>query len=326
MSVFWRDRPVLVTGATGLLGGCLVRQLNEGGADVVCIVRDWVPQSEVVRSRLIDRVKTVRGDVRDRDLLERVLGEYEIDTVIHLAAQTIVGIANRNPVSTFETNILGTWTLLEACRRSPAVKQIVVASSDKAYGDHDKLPYTEEAALQGRHPYDVSKSCADLIAQSYGATFGVRVAITRCGNFYGGGDLNWNRIVPGTIRAVLRGERPIIRSDGQYIRDYFYAEDGALANMLLAERLASNPDLRGQAFNFSNETQIGVLELVQQILTMMHSSLQPDIRGEATNEIRHQYLSAAKAREVLGWRPQFTLEEGLRRTIGWYREFLSSGG
>jgi len=303
-----------------------VRQLNEGGADVVCIVRDWVPQSEVVRSRLIDRVKTVRGDVRDRDLLERVLGEYEIDTVIHLAAQTIVGIANRNPVSTFETNILGTWTLLEACRRSPAVKQIVVASSDKAYGDHDKLPYTEEAALQGRHPYDVSKSCADLIAQSYGATFGVRVAITRCGNFYGGGDLNWNRIVPGTIRAVLRGERPIIRSDGQYIRDYFYAEDGALANMLLAERLASNPDLRGQAFNFSNETQIGVLELVQQILTMMHSSLQPDIRGEATNEIRHQYLSAAKAREVLGWRPQFTLEEGLRRTIGWYREFLSSGG
>ena len=326
MSVFWRDRPVLVTGATGLLGGCLVRQLNEGGADVVCIVRDWVPQSEVVRSRLIDRVKTVRGDVRDRDLLERVLGEYEIDTVIHLAAQTIVGIANRNPVSTFETNILGTWTLLEACRRSPAVKQIVVASSDKAYGDHDKLPYTEEAALQGRHPYDVSKSCADLIAQSYGATFGVRVAITRCGNFYGGGDLNWNRIVPGTIRAVLRGERPIIRSDGQYIRDYFYAEDGALANMLLAERLTSNPDLRGQAFNFSNETQIGVLELVQQILTMMHSSLQPDIRGEATNEIRHQYLSAAKAREVLGWRPQFTLEEGLRRTIGWYREFLSSGG
>ena len=326
MSVFWRDRPVLVTGATGLLGGCLVRQLNEGGADVVCIVRDWVPQSEVVRSRLIDRVKTVRGDVRDRDLLERVLGEYEIDTVIHLAAQTIVGIANRNPVSTFETNILGTWTLLEACRRSPAVKQIVVASSDKAYGDHDKLPYTEEAALQGRHPYDVSKSCADLIAQSYGATFGVRVAITRCGNFYGGGDLNWNRIVPGTIRAVLRGERPIIRSDGQYIRDYFYAEDGALANMLLAERLASNPDLRGQAFNFSNETQIGVLELVQQILTMMGSSLQPDIRGEATNEIRHQYLSAAKAREVLGWRPQFTLEEGLRRTIGWYREFLSSGG
>jgi CDP-glucose 4,6-dehydratase len=326
VSIFWRDRPVLVTGATGLLGGWLVRQLNESAADVVCIVRDWVPQSEVVRSRLIDRVKTVRGDVRDRDLLERVLGEYEIDTVIHLAAQTIVGIANRNPVSTFETNILGTWALLEACRRSPAVKQIVIASSDKAYGDHDKLPYTEEAALQGRHPYDVSKSCADLIAQSYGATFGLPVAITRCGNFYGGGDLNWNRIVPGTIRAVFRGERPIIRSDGQYIRDYFYAEDGALANMLLAERLASNRDLRGQAFNFSNEIQIGVLDLVRQILTMMGSSLQPDIRGEATNEIRHQYLSAAKAREVLGWRSQFTLEEGLRRTIGWYREFLSSGG
>jgi CDP-glucose 4,6-dehydratase len=326
MSEFWRDRPVLVTGATGLLGGWLVRMLDDRGADVVCIVRDWVPQSEIVRSRLIERVKTVRGDVRDRDLLERALGEYEIDTVIHLAAQTIVGIANRNPVSTFETNVLGTWSLLEACRRSPSVRQIVVASSDKAYGDHDVLPYTEEAPLQGRHPYDVSKSCADLIANTYGATYGTPVAITRCGNFYGGGDLNWNRIVPGTIRAVIRDERPIIRSDGQYIRDYFYAEDGALANMLLAERLASDRELGGQAFNFSNEIQVTVIDLVRRILTMMGSALEPDIRGEANNEIRHQYLSARKARDVLGWRPQFTLDEGLQRTIGWYREFLSAGG
>ncbi len=183
----------------------------------------------------------MRGDVRDQALLERALGEYEIDTVIHLAAQTIVGIANRNPVSTFEANIAGTWALLEACRRSPLVKQIVVASSDKAYGDHEVLPYDEETPLDGRHPYDVSKSCADLIAQSYAHTYGLPVAVTRCGNFYGGGDLNWNRIVPGTIRSVLRGQRPVIRSDGQYVRDYFYVEDGAAAYMMLAEALAARP-------------------------------------------------------------------------------------
>src|SRR4030095_12885901 len=263
---FWQDRPVLVTGATGLLGGWLVRRLLDQRADVVCLVRDWVPQCELVRARLIEKVKVVRGDVRDQSLLERTLGEYEIDTVLHLAAQTIVGIANRNPVSTLETNIAGTWSLLEACRRSPLVKQIVVASSDKAYGEHEQLPYSETAPLQGQHPYDVSKSCADLIAQSYAATYNLPVAITRCGNFYGGGDLNWNRIVPGTIRSVLRNQRPIIRSDGLFVRDYFYVEDGAAVNMVLAEALAANQDLRGQAFNFSNEIQVTVLELVERLL------------------------------------------------------------
>ncbi|MEJ5246861.1 GDP-mannose 4,6-dehydratase [Caldilinea sp.] len=325
MSNFWRDRPVFVTGATGLLGGWLVKRLLEAGADVVCLVRDWVPQSELVQARLMERVKVVRGDVREQALLERALGEYEIDTVFHLAAQTIVGVANRNPVATFETNIQGTWSLLEACRRSPQVRQIVAASSDKAYGDQEVLPYTEEAPLQGRHPYDVSKSCADLIAHAYAHTFGLPVVITRCGNFYGGGDLNWNRIVPGTIRSVLRGERPVIRSDGNYVRDYFYVEDGAAAYMLLAERLAENPALRGEAFNFSNELQITVLELVEKILRRMGSSLTPEIRNEASNEIRHQYLSAEKARRVLGWRPLFTLEEGLDRTIAWYREFFAHG-
>src|ERR1700754_1729302 len=260
---FWRDRPTLVTGATGLLGGWLVRQLFAAEADVVCVVRDWVPQSEFVRARLMDRVKVVNGDVRSQSLLERALGEYEIDTVIHLAAQTIVGIANRNPVSTFKTNIAGTWALLEACRRSPTVKQIVVASSDKAYGEHKQLPYAEDAPLMGRHPYDVSKSCADLIAQSYAATYDLPVAITRCGNFYGGGDLNWNRIVPGTIRSVLRGQRPVIRSDGQSIRDYFYVEDGANAYVTLAEALAARPELAGRAYNFSNEVQVTVLDLAR---------------------------------------------------------------
>ena len=320
---FWQDRPTFVTGATGLMGDWLVRRLLGLGADVVCLVRDWVPQSELVRSRLIEQVKVVRGDVREQALLERVLGEYEIDTVFHLAAQTIVSIANRNPVSTLETNIQGTWALLEACRRSPAVRQVVLASSDKAYGDQEKLPYNETMSLQGRHPYDVSKSCADLIAQAYAATYALPVVITRCGNFYGGGDLNWNRIVPGTIRSVLRGQRPVIRSDGHYVRDYFYVEDGAAAYMLLAERLAQNPALRGEAFNFSNETPVMVLELVEQILSLMGSNLVPDVRNKVTNEIREQYLNAEKARRLLGWRPLFSLEEGLRATIAWYERFLT---
>jgi CDP-glucose 4,6-dehydratase len=321
-SPFWRDRPVFVTGGSGLVGVWLVRRLLEAGADVVCLMRDWVPQSELVRARLIDRVKVVRGDVCDQDLLERVLGEYEVDTVIHLAAQTIVGIANRNPVSTFRTNIEGTWALLEACRRSPAVRQIVVASSDKAYGDQPNLPYDETTPLEGEHPYDVSKSCADLIARAYAKSYGMPVCVTRCGNFYGGGDLNWNRIVPGTIRSVVRGERPVIRSDGSFIRDYFYVEDGAAAYMLLAERMAARPELWGEAFNFSNELQITVLDLVHRILNLMSSSLTPDVRNEASNEIVHQYLSAEKARRMLQWSPMFTLDEGLRRTIAWYRDFI----
>lgn len=318
----WRDRPTLVTGGTGLVGSWLTRRLVSSGASVVCLVRDWVPQSEVVRSGTIEHVTVVRGDICDRELIERTLGEYEIDTVFHLAAQTIVGIANRNPISTFESNIAGTWNMLEACRRSPAVKAVVIASSDKAYGGQLKLPYAEETPLEGRHPYDVSKSCADLIAQAYGNSYGSPVAITRCGNFYGGGDLNWNRIVPGTIRSVLRGERPVIRSDGQFVRDYFYVEDGAAAYMLLAEHLLTKGDLRGQAFNFSNEIQVTVNELVTLILRTMNSSLEPEIRNEASNEIRHQYLSAELARTKLGWRPLFTLEEGLKRTIEWYRDFL----
>jgi CDP-glucose 4,6-dehydratase len=322
---FWLDRPTLVTGATGLVGSWLVARLVAAGADVVCLVREWIPQSEMVRSSLLDRVKIVRGDVRDQALLERVLGEHEINTVIHLAAQTIVTIANRNPVSTLETNVAGTWCLLEACRRSPLVRQIVMASSDKAYGDHTDLPYTEETPLVGRHPYDVSKSCADLIAQAYATTYGSPVAITRCGNFYGGGDLNWNRIVPGTIRSVLRGQRPVIRSDGSFIRDYFYVEDGAMAYMMLAEKLAADPALGGRAFNFSNEIQINVRDLVALILKHMDSGLQPEVRNEASHEIVHQYLSAAAARRDLGWKSGFSLDDGLRRTIQWYRSFFQHG-
>lgn len=319
---FWRDRAVLVTGATGMLGSWLVRRVLGQSASVVCLVRDWVPQSELARTGLIEEVTVVRGEIEDRDLLERTLGEYEIETVFHLAAQTIVTIANRNPISTFESNVRGSWNILEACRRSPGVKALVMASSDKAYGEQEVLPYSEEMPLRGRHPYDVSKSCADLLAQSYAATYQLPVAITRCGNFYGGGDLNWNRVVPGTIRSVIRGERPVIRSDGEYVRDYFYVEDGAAAYMLLAEQLTCNPDLRGEAFNFSNETQISVNDLVKLILRKMSSDLKPEIQNKVSNEIRCQYLSAERARRMLRWAPQFSLDDGLERTIAWYREVL----
>ena len=322
MENFWKDRTTFITGATGLIGGWLTKKLYEAGADVVCLIRDDVPQSELVRTNLINKVKVVRGDICDRDLMERIMGEYEVDTVMHLAAQAIVGIANRNPVTTFEANIQGTWSVLEACRRSPKVKQIVLASSDKAYGDQEILPYYENTPLQGIHPYDVSKSCADLIAHSYAHSYGLPVVITRCGNFYGGGDLNWNRIVPGTIRSIINGKKPVIRSDGKFVRDYLYVEDGAAAYMLLAEKLANNPSLKGEAFNVSNQQPVTVIDLVNKILLAMNSPLLPEIKNEVSNEIREQYLDASKVNTMLNWKPQFDLDTGIQKTIQWYKDFL----
>lgn len=320
----WRDRSVLVTGATGLLGGWLAEALLARGASVVGIVRDGVPRSRLVTERVIDRIAVARGDVTDGALVERVLAEYEVECVFHLAAQTIVTIANRAPLSTFDTNVRGTWTVLEACRRVPTVKRVVVASSDKAYGEHAVLPYDESAPLQGRHPYDVSKSAADLIAQAYWHTFGLRVAVTRCGNLFGGGDLNWSRIVPGTIRSVLYGERPVIRSDGRLVRDYLYVEDAVDAYLLAAESLAGSDDAAGQALNVSYEQPLGVREMVERILAVMdRRDLAPVILDETTNEIREQYLRAERARKLLGWTPRVALEEGLARTVAWYRAFLS---
>jgi CDP-glucose 4,6-dehydratase len=321
---FWDDTNVFVTGCTGILGSWLTRELVRRGANVVGLVRDRVPRSLILNSAEWNAVTAVHGAVEDLELVERALNEYEIETVFHLAAQTIVGTANRSPLSTFESNIKGTWVLLEAARRTRTVKRVVVASSDKAYGEHERLPYDETFALQGRHPYDASKSCADLLAQSYHATWELPVAITRCGNLYGGGDLNWNRIVPGTIKSLLRRERPVIRSDGTYVRDYFYVMDAVYAYLALAERM-EDPKLWGEAFNFSNELQITVLELVRVLRELMRSTdIEPAILGEARAEIPHQYLSAEKARRVLGWRPAYDLERGLRETIEWYREFLSS--
>ncbi|WP_210317590.1 GDP-mannose 4,6-dehydratase [Salinarimonas ramus] len=320
---FWRDRRVLVTGATGLVGSHLTRELVSLGCDVVALVRDWVPGSPLLSEEWAGAVTLVRGDVCDQAAMERILGEHEIASVVHLAAQTIVPIANRNPVSTFETNVAGTWRLLEAARRSPKVSEFVLASSDKAYGQAAVLPYTEETPLAGLYPYDASKSCADLIAQSYAATYGTPVAITRCGNFFGGGDLNWSRIVPGTIRSVLAGERPVIRSDGTLVRDYIYVGDAVEAYMTLTERLAENRALAGRAFNFSTEIPLSARALVDLVLARMGSDLEPIVLGEATHEIAEQYLDASRARAELGWAPRYGLEEGLDRTIAWYRERLA---
>jgi CDP-glucose 4,6-dehydratase len=324
MSGFWTDRRVLVTGCTGLVGAWVVRALLDRGAHVVGLVRDGVAGSELHRGGLAPRIDVVRGAVESEPLLRRVLAEYEIQTVLHLAAQTIVGTANRSPLSTFESNIQGTWCVLEAARVCGHGPQVVVASSDKAYGAQERLPYTEDAPLLARHPYDVSKACADLLALSYYHTYGLPVCVTRCGNFYGGGDLNWNRIVPGTVRSVLRGERPVLRSDGSNVRDYFYVKDGAAAYLHVAECMAADPGVVGQAFNFSTESQVTVLEMVRLILRLMGSGLEPDVRAEARHEIPHQYLSAEKARHLLDWRPRYGLEEALRETIAWYREYFAS--
>ncbi|AOA53356.1 CDP-glucose 4,6-dehydratase [Bacillus subtilis] len=318
---FWKNKNVFVTGSTGLLGSYLVKELIDQGANVTGLVRDHVPQSNLYQGEHIKKMNIVRGSLEDLAVIERALGEYEIDTVFHLAAQAIVGVANRNPISTFEANILGTWNILEACRKHPLIKRVIVASSDKAYGDQENLPYDENMPLQGKHPYDVSKSCADLISHTYFHTYGLPVCITRCGNLYGGGDLNFNRIIPQTIQLVLNGEAPEIRSDGTFVRDYFYIEDAVQAYLLLAEKMEEN-NLAGEAFNFSNEIQLTVLELVEKILKKMNSNLKPKVLNQGSNEIKHQYLSAEKARKLLNWTPAYTIDEGLEKTIEWYTEFF----
>lgn len=320
---FWLRRKVFVTGASGLLGSHLVGKLIERGAEPVVLLRDWTPASDLLSSGRLEYCSVVRGELEDLGLLLRALNEHEIDSVFHLGAQTIVGTARRSPLSTFESNIRGTWNLLEACRLlGDAVERVVVASSDKAYGEQTELPYTEATPLEGRFPYDVSKSCADLIATSYGKTYGVPVAITRCGNLFGGGDLNFNRLVPGTILAALEGRGVEIRSDGLAVRDYFYVEDAADAYLTLAETMPLG-GAAGCAFNFGNERPLSVLDMVKTILDVMgRPELEPRILDVARGEIRRQYLDCTKARETLGWKPRFGMEEGLRRTVAWYENWF----
>jgi CDP-glucose 4,6-dehydratase len=315
---FWSKKRVFITGATGLLGPAVKKKLAERGAFIVALMRDKVPYSALDYENLT----VVSGELLDQYLIERALNEYEIDTIFHLGAQTIVGAANTSPVSTFESNIRGTWNILEAARNLPKIERIVVASSDKAYGESKDLPYLEGHPLRGLHPYDCSKSCVDLIAQCYIHTYNLPIAITRCGNIYGGGDINLSRLIPGTIVSLLSGERPLIRSDGCPKRDYIYIEDVADAFILLAENL-NRPEIRGEAFNFSCETPLTVLEITQKLLKIMKKEdLPPMILAEARGEIEDQYLSCKKVRERLSFKPKFSINEGLERTVEWYKEHI----
>ena len=323
---FWRGRNVLVTGCTGLLGSWLTQTLVENGAQVVGLIRDWVPQSWLIRSGTIERIRMVRGCVEDYALILRLLNEYEVDTVFHLAAQTIVPIANRSPLSTFETNIKGSWIIFEAVRNSPLVSRVILASSDKAYGSQEQLPYTEEMPLLGRHPYDVSKACAELLAVNYYHTYQLPIGITRCANLYGGGDLNFNRLVPEVIRASLLGERPLIRSDGTLRRDYLYVLDAVNAYLLLAKKM-DDQNLHGQAFNYGMDDPKSVLEMTRLIISLSdHPELEPIIESRDLKEIQDQFLCSEKARRVLGWQPQHSLKEGLWETMRWYLHYLAQEG
>ncbi len=317
MSDFWRDRPVLVTGAAGFLGGWLTERLVELGAEVICLIRDGSLSEKFVKA--FDGT-LIWGCVTDQTLLERVLGEYNVRTVFHLAAQAQVGVANRNPVSTFDSNIRGAWSVLEACRRSPLIEQVVTASSDKAYGNQPKLPYTEDTPLLAVYPYDASKACADRLAQSYGSIWGLPVAITRCGNLFGGGDRNWSRLIPGTIQRLLKGERPVIHGNGQAIRDWLYIEDAVDAYLRLAENMVE-PMTKG-AYNLSLQMRLTTLEVVRAVTEAVGVDLTPIVGEPHVGEISAQSLDCSKARDALGWQPKHTFAEGLLKTVAWYRENL----
>jgi CDP-glucose 4,6-dehydratase len=324
-SNYWSGRKVFVTGATGIIGSWLVKELVACAAEVVALVLDSDPQTELYRSGTVNRIHVVNGRLEDFSTVERAIVAHSVDTVLHLGAQAIVDVARMSPLATLETNVRGTWHVLEACRQHrDLVERVVVASSDKAYGDHENLPYTEEMPLRPKYPYEVSKSCADLVARSYYQTYGLPVGVARCGNVYGGGDLNWSRIVPGTIRALYYGESPVLRSDGNYIRDYIYVKDVVKAYLALAEHLDSLRT-RGETFNFSSESRITVFEIVSTICRLMRcEQIQPVVLNNAKGEIRNQYLSAAKAARLLAWNATYTLEDGLRETIKWYLELFSS--
>lgn len=321
---FWTNRNVFVTGATGFIGAQLTRLLLEQGARVVCLQRDGVRANALDVFALRRRTTVIQGALEDYALLERILNEYEIEAVFHLGAQAIVGAANRSPLSTFETNIRGSYFLLEACRVTKTVKRVVVASSDKAYGTHERLPYTEDDALNGLFPYDASKVCTDVLARSYAHSYGLPVTVTRFANVYGPGDMNLSRIVPGTILSVLRNEAPIIRSDGTPIREFVYVDDVARGYLALAEQIEA---AQGEAFNFGTGEQVQMLDLANRIIRLAgkEGELTPHVllQSKIAGEIDAQYLSAAKVESRLGWNAEVSLDEGLARTIAWYRGHLS---
>lgn len=322
-SEFWSNERVLVTGATGMVGSSLTRWLVDAGATVIALVSDVDPQSEMYRSGTASRVAVANGRLENYDDVERAVNNHEVTSIFHLGAQPIVGAANRSPRHTFESNIQGTWNVLDAARvLSPMVQRVIVASSDKAYGAQPVLPYTESMSLQGDHPYEVSKSCTDLITTTYARTYGVPCSVARCGNIYGAGDLNWNRIVPGTIRSILRGQQPVLRSDGTFVRDYLHVDDIVSAYLLLGE-VTHRPDVQGEGFNFSDESPLTVMQMYTAICEAAGKpGMVPEVLSQAGDEIKDQYLDASKAREVLGWRPAVGLADGLAKTVTWYREFF----
>lgn len=322
-SSFWKERSVFVTGSTGLLGSWLVPALVKRGASVVVLIRDSLPKSLLLSDGWLKHLTAVHGSLTDEGLIRRTIAEYSIQTIFHLGAQTLVGVAKKDPVGTLEANVRGTWTILDAARQT-GVEQVMVASSDKAYGESASLPYREDLPLLGLFPYDVSKSCADLISQMYARTFGLAVGIVRCGNLFGGGDLNFSRLIPGAIRATLRGENFRIRSDGKFIRDFLYVEDAAEAYLCLAEQLHRRPSLAGEAFNFGLGLKLTMLDLVDRILEIMgRRNLTPIIENIVNNEVREQYMSSEKAHRLLGWSPVCGMDEGLKRTIAWYRDYFA---
>ena len=322
-ATYWSGKRVLVTGASGMVGSWLTQWLASSGAYTVAFIADTDPQSELVRSGTINKVSVVNGRLENYEDVERAINNHEVDSIFHLGAQPIVGAADRAPRHTFESNIQGTWNLLDACRvLSPLVKRIVVASSDKAYGTQPILPYTEDMSMNGDHPYEVSKSCTDLISTTYARTYGTPVTIARCGNIYGGGDLNWNRIVPGTFRSLLRGEQPVLRSDGTFVRDYLHVDDIVSAYLTLGEQ-TDKPEFAGQGFNFSDESPLTVMQIYKAICEAAGwKDTEPLILNAASSEIKDQYLDSTKAHNVLGWRASVTLEDGLKRSFDWYRNFF----
>ncbi|MFT4112167.1 NAD-dependent epimerase/dehydratase family protein [Silvibacterium sp.] len=322
---FWKGKRVFVTGATGLMGGWLVKALLREEAEVIALVRDQAPRSMLVSEGILSQLAIVSGDLESLPTMVRAIAEYEPHTVFHLAAQPLVGVAKKDPVGTLRANVMGTWNLLEACRLAGGQSNVVVASSDKAYGSSENLPYLETHPLQGRYPYDVSKSCTDLVSQMYAATYGLRTAIARCGNLFGGGDLNFSRTIPGLVKATLDGEPFVIRSDGKFVRDFLYVKDAAECYLVLGEHLASNPALSGEAFNFSLGERLTVLDIVEMTLDIMdRRDLQPVIQNIASSEIREQYLDASKARRLLGWQPKYDMPEAIRETVDWYREHFQA--
>ena len=319
---FWKEKNVLVTGADGFIGSWLAKSLIEKGANVVTIVRDIKKKSNIDIMNLREGIDLIHGDIVNYDICSRVLNEYNVDSVFHIAAQAIVLSANKSPLPTFESNIKGTWNILEACRLNKGVKRIVVASSDKAYGEQKKLPYKEESPLLGYYPYDASKACTDILARCYFKTYNLTLAVTRNANTYGPADMNFSRIIPDIIKTLINGKQPVIRSDGSPQRDYMFIKDSVNAYLTLAENL-HRKEIIGESFNFGTGKPVGVLALLRKVLNLMKKeNIKPKILGLAKNEIDRQYLSIEKAKRLLNWHPDYTLDQGLKETVDWYKSYF----